>query len=62
MLRKAAILLLPLTNTLCAQTPAPTAKSDLAPLFAHVWRIDTPTPYPNSGSIYIFLPGGRLHP
>ena len=34
--------------------------SDLAPLFAHIWRIDSPTPYPNSGSIYIFLPNGTL--
>jgi hypothetical protein len=42
------------------QNPTTTPKLDLAPLFAHVWRIDTPTPYPNSGSIFIFLPSGTL--
>ena len=44
-----------------AQTPAATPpKSDLAPLFANIWRITSPTPYPNSGSIYIFLRNGTL--
>ncbi len=46
-----------LSSTMLAEPPA---SADLAPLFAHVWRIETPTPYPNSGSIYIFLPDGKL--
>jgi hypothetical protein len=45
-------------GTLLAQS-SPT-QPDLAPLFSHIWRIDTPAPYPNSGSIFIFLPSGTL--
>jgi len=42
------------TGTLLAQT------SSLTPLTNHIWRITTPTPYPHSSSIYIFLPSGTL--
>ena len=42
-----------------AQSPT-TTNPDLAPLFANVWRITSATPYPNSGSIYIFLRNGTL--
>jgi hypothetical protein len=37
-----------------------TAKPNLAPLFANIWRITSATSYPNSGSIYIFLRNGTL--
>ncbi len=62
MVRQLVLSLIISGGTVVAQTQssAPTPKSDLAPLVAHVWRIDTPTPYPNSGSIYIFLPSGTL--
>jgi hypothetical protein len=39
---------------------ATTSKPDLAPLFANIWRISSATPYPASGSIYIFLRNGTL--
>jgi hypothetical protein len=61
-LSRIALTFLFLTNTLIAQTPSsPTAPPpNLAPLFAHIWRITSATPYPNSGSIYIFQPSGTL--
>lgn len=50
------------TTILSAQTSSstPTSPADLAPLFNHIWRVVSPTPYPNSGTIYIFLPSGTL--
>jgi hypothetical protein len=50
-------LLFVLVPPVLAESPA---RGDLAPLFAHIWRVDSPTSYPNSGSIYIFLPSGTL--
>jgi hypothetical protein len=62
MFRTKILALLLLTSCLHAQTPnsSSSADPDLTPLFAHIWRINSPTPYPNSGSIYIFLPDGTL--
>jgi len=49
------------TSALFAQTQSPVApKSNLTPLFNHIWRITSATPYPHSSSIYIFQPGGTL--
>jgi len=45
---------------IAAPAQSATPKSDLAPLFAKIWRITSATPYPNSGSIYIFLRNGTL--
>jgi hypothetical protein len=58
MLRKTFIALLLSTGEVLSQTPNP--PPNLTPLFNHIWRITTQTPYPNSGSIYIFLPSGTL--
>jgi hypothetical protein len=61
MYRATTIALLLLTSTLLAQnTSSPSPASDLAPLFANIWRITSATPYPNSGSIYVFLRNGTL--
>ncbi len=49
--------LLCLTITGFAQT---STQPGLDPLFDKVWRIDSPTPYPHSSSIYIFLRNGTL--
>jgi len=47
-----------LTGTVLAQSPH--AQANLDPFFDKVWRIDSPTPYPHSSSIYIFLRNGTL--
>ncbi len=62
MVYKAVLALLLSAAGPLAQTPssAPSAASDLTPLFANIWRITSATPYPNSGSIYIFLRNGTL--
>jgi hypothetical protein len=61
MFRQCLALLLLSTGALFGQTPSSTTpKPDLAPLFARIWRITSATPYPNSSSIYIFLPSGTL--
>jgi hypothetical protein len=61
MVRQLVGSLLLLTAVIAASAQGPTtSKSDLTLLFSHIWRIDSPTPYPNSGSIYIFLPNGTL--
>ncbi len=49
------------TGALLAQAQSPIApKSNLAPLFNHIWRITSATPYSHSSSIYIFQPSGTL--
>jgi hypothetical protein len=60
MVREFASALLLSTGLLFAQSSAPTNKSDLTRLFNYIWRITSPTPYPNSSSIFIFLPSGTL--
>jgi len=62
MFRITPIALLTLTGCLYAQSPpaSPNPNTKLAPLFNHIWRIDSASPYPNSSSIYIFLPTGTL--
>ncbi len=61
MVRQLVIALLLSTGAIAAPTQSPTTTNpDLAPLFASVWRITSATPYPNSGSIYIFLRNGTL--
>ena len=63
MIRQIAFAFLLSAGVAAGQTQSPTAttpKSDLAPLFANIWRITSATPYPNSGSIYIFLRNGTL--
>ena len=58
MLPRIALTPLVFTGTLLAQSP-PT-QPILDPLFDKIWRIDSPTPYPHSSSIYIFLRNGTL--
>lgn len=53
------IALLLSTGVIVSQTQS-TPKSDLAPLFANIWRVTSATPYPSSGRIYIFLSNGTL--
>jgi hypothetical protein len=62
MFRTTIVALSLLVVSLHAQTPgsAPVAAPDLAPLFSNIWRTTGATPYPNSGSIYIFLRNGTL--
>jgi hypothetical protein len=60
MVRQLVIALLLSTGVIAAQAHGPTPKSDLTPLFANIWRITSATPYPSSGSIYIFLRSGTL--
>jgi hypothetical protein len=62
MVRQLLIALILSTGVIAAptQNPATTPKSNLAPLFANIWRITSANPYPNSGSIYIFLRNGTL--
>src|SRR5271156_4551016 len=63
MIRQIAFAFLLSAGVAAGQTQSPTAttpKSDLAPLFANIWRITSATPYPASGSIYIFLRNGTL--
>ncbi len=61
MIRQVVIALLLSTGAIAAPTQsATTANPDLTPLFANIWRITSATPYPNSGSIYIFLRNGTL--
>ncbi len=49
------------TGTILAQSPnSQYAQPNLDPFFNKIWRIDSPTPYPNSRSIYIFLRNGTL--
>ena len=55
---KVCLLLVAAASTIARA--ANSTPADLAPLFAHIWRIDSPTPYPNSGSIYVFLSNGTL--
>jgi hypothetical protein len=59
MVRQLVIALLLSTGVIVAQTQS-TLNPDLTPLFANIWRITSATPYPNSGSIYIFLRNGTL--
>jgi len=62
MIRQILPALLLSAGVLAAQNPSPakTPDSGLAPLFNHIWRINSETPYPSSSSIYIFQPGGTL--
>ena len=62
MARQILVALLLSTSSILAQTANGAAASQraLAPLFANIWRITSATPYPNSGSIYIFLRNGTL--
>jgi hypothetical protein len=62
MFRQIALIVLFSAGTMLAQT-APsnaTSNSAVAPLLSRIWRITSTTPYPNSSSIYIFLPNGTL--
>ena len=60
--RTTILAVLLLTRTLLAQTanPAANPKPGMAPLLSRIRRITSTTPYPHSGSIYIFLPNGTL--
>jgi hypothetical protein len=60
MIRQFVLALLLSTGVLFAQTPVQRPESNLTQLVSHIWRITSPTPYPNSSSIYIFLPSGTL--
>ncbi len=63
MIRKIAFAFLLSAGVASGQPQSQTAaspKSNLAPLFANIWHITSATPYPNSGSIYIFLRNGTL--
>jgi hypothetical protein len=62
MFRRLVIALIISTGVVAAQTqdPATTPKPSLNPLFDKIWRIDSPTPYPHSSTIYIFLRNGTL--
>jgi hypothetical protein len=49
------------TGTFFAQSPnSQHPQPNLDPFFNKIWHIDSPTPYPNSSSIYIFLRNGTL--
>jgi len=61
MIRYLLIALLLSTGPIVAQAPkSQPAPPSLDPFFDKVWRIDSPTPYPHSSSIYIFLRNGTL--
>ncbi len=48
-------------EVLLAQTPkSQSSPTWVDPLFASIWRITSATPYPHSGSIYVFLRNGTL--
>jgi hypothetical protein len=59
MIRQLTIALLFSMGVQVAQAQRTTSPA-LAPLFTNIWRITSATPYPNSGSIYIFLRNGTL--
>jgi hypothetical protein len=55
-LAKSCLLFATAASTIaCTET-----SSSLAPLFNRIWRVTSATPYPNSGSIYIFIANGTL--
>ena len=64
MVRQILISLLLSTSALLGQNVSRTPQqSNLAPplpLFASIWRVTSVTPYPHSGSIYVFLQNGTL--
>ena len=60
MVRQVVSSLLLSTAVIAAPAQNSTPNSDLAPLFANIWRNTSATPYPNSGGIYIFLRNGTL--
>jgi hypothetical protein len=60
MFRSGILSVLLLTHVVYAQAPSSSTASGVNRLFSHIWRITSPTPYPNSSSIYIFLSNGTL--
>lgn len=58
MIRRSLIAVFLSTGVVLAQPPK--SQANLDPLFDKIWRITSATPYPNSGSIYIFLRNGAL--
>jgi hypothetical protein len=60
MVRQLVSSLLLSTAVIAASAQSPSPKLNLDPLFTNIWRITSATPYPSSGSIYIFFRNGAL--
>jgi hypothetical protein len=60
MFRSSILSVLLLTRVVSAQEPSSSTAPGVNQLFSQIWRVTSPTRYPNSSSIYVFLSNGTL--